>query len=59
MGMSTMLVTKQNAERGECRNSEYKLPLCALSNKKKQIYNFELLNVIQISVINMKCLVLI
>ena len=38
MGMSTMFVTKQKADKGECRNSVYKLPLWALSEKRNLWY---------------------
>ena len=30
-----MFVTKQKADKGLCRNSVYKLPLCAASGKKE------------------------
>ena len=30
-----MFVTKQKADKGECKNSVYKLPLCAASTKRE------------------------
>jgi hypothetical protein len=37
MGISTMLVTKQKAESGECKKSVYRLPLWAVSERRRII----------------------
>ena len=36
-----MFVTKQKADKGECKNSVYKLPLCAASTKREVEKNRE------------------